>query len=311
MNNIIKKHAYLIIADRNQEQLKLLVGLLDSSKNDIFILIDSKSNEIDKNLSIYTKFSKVTFLDRIPIYWGSYSQVQAQLNLIKESIFGEYYYYHYLSGLDLPLCSQEVIHNFFEKNENKIFITFSKDVDKKSLNNRTKKYFGTKYFRSHQTLTSKIKKFFFHKVNKLSVMVTKSRLKDRYLGFGSNWVSLNHSFALKLLKNEEWIYQKFNNGFLVDELFMPSVIIKEKLEDTIYYNVSMINKETEFQGNLRYINWWDGTPYVWKLKDYETLKKARLHGHLFSRKFDNKIDDKIISKVIEELIPLDNNKGEN
>lgn len=39
----MKKHAYLIIANKNPEQLKKLLGSLDDERNDIYLLIDKKS----------------------------------------------------------------------------------------------------------------------------------------------------------------------------------------------------------------------------------------------------------------------------
>lgn len=36
----MKKHAYLIIANRNPNQLKMLLSVLDDSRNDIYLYID-------------------------------------------------------------------------------------------------------------------------------------------------------------------------------------------------------------------------------------------------------------------------------
>ena len=66
----MKRHAYLIIAHKNFEQLKKLLVLLDDAQNDIFILIDKKS-VFDKNdfLQICEK-SNVQFVKRIHVNWG-------------------------------------------------------------------------------------------------------------------------------------------------------------------------------------------------------------------------------------------------
>lgn len=46
MNLVIKmgKHAYLIIANRNPNQLNQLLNTLDDSRNDIYLLLDKKSS---------------------------------------------------------------------------------------------------------------------------------------------------------------------------------------------------------------------------------------------------------------------------
>ena len=46
----IKKHAYLIIAHTNFDQLQKLVKMLDNDKNDIFIHVDKKAKTFDKSL---------------------------------------------------------------------------------------------------------------------------------------------------------------------------------------------------------------------------------------------------------------------
>lgn len=73
------KHAYLIMAHGNFEQLQFLVHLLDCGQNDIFIHIDKKTEICD--LSLKTKYSAVTIFQKYKIYWGTYSQVECELFL--------------------------------------------------------------------------------------------------------------------------------------------------------------------------------------------------------------------------------------
>lgn len=63
------KHAYLIIANRNPNQLNLLLNTLDDSRNDIYLLIDKKS--INKFYNIFKPmYSSLYMIDPIDIYWG-------------------------------------------------------------------------------------------------------------------------------------------------------------------------------------------------------------------------------------------------
>lgn len=78
------KQAYLIIAHNKIEQLKFLVSLLDYEQHDIYILFDKKAmitggekNQIE-NL---VRKSTVSFTKEIPIYWGDYSLVEAEMEL--------------------------------------------------------------------------------------------------------------------------------------------------------------------------------------------------------------------------------------
>lgn len=64
--------------------------------------------------------------------------VKAELLLLETaSMKGPYDYYHLLSGVDLPIKSQDYIHHFFEKNKGYEFVPYScgeanlKDLERK------------------------------------------------------------------------------------------------------------------------------------------------------------------------------------
>lgn len=291
------KHAYLIIANRNINQLNILVKSIDDSRNDIFLLVDKKSGMDISSLS--TLKSGLFILNEINIYWGSYSQIQAEINLFRAASENmKYDFYHLISGLDLPLASQNEIHEFFDEHLDNNFLTFSSKSSKKDLDNRFRYHFFRKHYRSDSAFLNIFRKAqnVFYKVFK------KSNKSDLNIVFGSNWVSLNDKFVRYLLSKTKWIEKTFKYGYLVDELFIHMLITNdEKFKSTIYDNYAVNDRADEFQGNLRYINWWDGKPYTWKINDYDVLENAHKRGHLFSRKFDEHVDSEIISKVLKNL----------
>lgn len=125
-------HAYLIIAYNDFELLKCLIRMLDYPYNDIYIHIDKKSKKFKQNDFIgITKYSKLYFIKREKVYWGGYSQVNCEINLLKSAKNRKSYsYYHLLSGADLPIKSIEEIYNFFENNLGKEFISFDVENEK-------------------------------------------------------------------------------------------------------------------------------------------------------------------------------------
>lgn len=292
------KHAYLIIAYNKFEQLKFLTKLLDDPQNDIYIFIDSKVNdetfnqlkdEYDNLLS----YSQVFFTPRVNVYWGDYSLIEAEMICFKTASAGEYDYYHLLSGVDLPLVSQKKIHYFFEENRGKIFLTSpSKEViEGNHVADRIKyKNIFTKYSRRN---LNNYQYFCLEVVRKIYVglqrLLRMDRIKkyDVKLGFASNWVSIDHETVKLLLDKEPFIEKVFNGQLLVDELFIPTVLNQFGYSYKIYRKDKNSSPQ-KFQGNLRYINWWDGSPYEWtdSKKDLEQLRYAVSSGHFFSRKFD-------------------------
>ena len=65
-------HAYLIMADKNIEQLKRLLKLLDAPDNDIFLHIDKKASHFMKDINSQTICTKssVVCVPSIDVKWG-------------------------------------------------------------------------------------------------------------------------------------------------------------------------------------------------------------------------------------------------
>lgn len=293
------KHAYLIIANNKFDQLAYLLELLDDTRNDIFLMIDGKSDlQPDKIKLLRRSISKASlyFSNRINIFWGSYSQIKAEMclfQLARET--GHYVYYHLISGVDLPLHSQEYIHNFFDQHPNKVFLTMTSNLAfkrAKIMNRVIYDHYFIKYS-AHSLYNLKYGKLFrvLEKVNlgiqKISGLGAMRKRNLPEIRYASNWLSLDESSVDFLLGNEARIKKIFKHAFLCDELFVPTVLFSDsKFEDKLYWDEPVHDVPDELQGNLRYINWWDGSPYVWQDKDIAVLKEAASMGHLFARKFD-------------------------
>ena len=117
----MKKHAYLIIAHNEFYILEKLIKLIDNEKNDIFLHIDKKVKNFDfKKFERMVKKSNLYFTKRIDVVWASSSQIKCELLMLEEATKkGNYSYYHLISGVDLPIKSQEYIHDFFDNCGNK------------------------------------------------------------------------------------------------------------------------------------------------------------------------------------------------
>jgi len=305
-----EKHAYLIIANNKFNQLAYLLELLDDARNDIFLMIDGKSDlQPDKIKLLRNSVIKahLYFSDRINIYWGGYSQIKAEMCLFQLARkTGHYVYYHLISGVDLPLHSQEYIHNFFDHHPDKIFLTMTSNLAfkrSKIMNRVIYNYYFIKYS-AHSLPNFKYGKL-FRLLEKTSLgiqMITglgaMRRKKLPVIYYASNWLSLDESSVDFLLSNESKIKKIFRHAFLCDELFVPTVLFSDpRIKDKLYWDEPDHNIPNELLGNLRYINWWDGSPYVWQDKDISALKEAASMGHLFARKFDLEQAPKLKSAI--------------
>lgn len=293
------KQAYLIIAHNKIEQLKFLLSLLDYEKHDIFILFDKKAiiTENQKNdLRQIVMKSSLFFTKEIPIYWGDYSQVAAELELFETASKQEQYsMYHLLSGVDLPLDTAENIYNFFDSRKEYNFLTMVSD--ELYIRNKVYERVAFKTMFPHltvRTINNNFLRSFLKIYRKFEVELQRIFKVDCFkkfnleLKYASNWCSLNKKAVDILLGEKKLIASIFKNTKVNDELFISTILQKHQLLDTVYSIEPTNDEPTDFQGNLRYINWWDGSPYTWtdSSDDINQLKRGKALGHKFSRKFD-------------------------
>lgn len=294
----MKKHAYLIMAHNNFEQLNKLLQLLDYEENDIYVHIDKKSKLDKEYLLKHIKKSNVIFTDRVKVTWGSFSQIQAELVLLKESVKNNYEYYHLISGFDMPLKKQQDIHEFFNKNTGKIFVHFRKDDDYEGIDERIKYYYIATDFRKKKGLEKVIKYAFFKSFLLLQKLFRVNRLKNNMdiIKSGANWFSIPNDLAKYIVENEERIVKKYKRTFCGDEVFLQTLVYNNnEFKDRLYYK----GFDDNYISILRKIEWKDKKPYVWQEKDFEYL--INLDNFFFARKFNENSDNKIIDKIYEYL----------
>ena len=123
----MKRHAYLVMAHNQIELLKDLLKSLDVNENDIYLHIDAKSDINITDLNDVVQQAELFFTERISVYWGGYSQIEATLILLKEATKTEHAYYHMLSGVDLPLKNIKQINAFYNKSDREFIRFFSQE----------------------------------------------------------------------------------------------------------------------------------------------------------------------------------------
>lgn len=286
--NVKDRHAYLIIAHEKEELLRVLIRQLDHVDNDIYIHIDKKA-PFDGS-SYKTKFSALRILEeRIDARWGDYSLVEVELLLFRfASSHGAYSYYHLLSGVDMPIKSQEYIHKFCKENYGKEFIGYA-NISQEELRYRSSHIFLFSRLLKSRNLLIRSIRFLFIKIQDL---IGYDRNKDCVIMKGSQWCSLTNNFVSYLLDHQEDVERMFKRTFCPDEMFIHTICWNSTFKDKIYNS----NVEEEFDGCKRYINWVNGELLPITKDDIEVLNKS---NGWFARKFMT-IDEaiSITNKVI-------------
>ena len=291
-------HAYLIIAHNNFDQLQLLINLLDDNRNDIFIHIDKK---IEKLPLLTVNKSKLFILDnRIDVRWGDVSQIQAELSLFETAINNNHYeYYHLISGVDLPIKTNDYVHEFFKNNKGKEFVGYSNVCSEKLKKNVCYYHVLTRYYRHDKIILKiafKITRTILEAI--INIFSTRNNIITD-LRKGANWVSITHEFCKYIVERKAELLKQYKHTRCCDEIFIQTLLWNSPFKDNIY------NTEEEFKGCMRLIDWKRGRPYVFG-KEYEHDKKLITSSeYLFARKFDiNKYPD-----MVTFVVNMINNKN--
>lgn len=287
-----ERHAYLILAHKNWNQLKKLVELLDDERNDIYIHIDKKSQVGEDTLEAIRRAvakSEVCFVDRVEVQWGDYSVVEAELRLFRAAVPGNYQYFHLISGMDLPLKSQDEIHAYYKQHSGKEFIQFLDDGWTKKTQTRVKYYWlfqgklGSRRERSPLYIIQRM-------LLGVQKLIGVNRCRKYTAKTGAQWISITRNLAICLCENDQLIKKRFARTFCPDEWVAQTTAIDNGFKDSVY----CIQPADAKSSILRYIDWKRGTPYVFRASDYDELMESDC---LFARKFDETVDNDIIERI--------------
>lgn len=277
------KHAYLILAHTDYKLLDILVRQLDDERNDIYVHIDKKSPFPEE---LQTKKAGLFFVEqRIDVRWGDYSVVEAELRLFELASSKQWYsYYHLLSGVDLPIKSQDYIHEFCDKHEGKLFIGFA-DCDASELWYRAQHWFlFSKHFRTTNVLIRGIRRAGLMIQDAFGYKRTDLEIKK-----GCQWCSLTHDFVKYVIESKDFIRQTFHHTFAPDEMFIQTLSWNSTFKNKVLEN------ENEWNGCLRFVKWRNGELLPITLED---LNQLRSSNKLFARKFSSSSLD-VINHVIK------------
>ena len=231
-----------------------------------------------------TTRSPLFIVDSISVEWGDISICDAEVILYDAVVKSccNYARVHLLSGVDLPLKTQQEIHDFFNIYKDLEFIDLKR-------NENFEKRMKYHYFFFSQSRNSIILTL-LRRMLLLPQIIFVNRLKNCPLQFayGSNWTSL----TLRAVKEIVVVYKKYRKLFLYtscsDEHFQQMILLSN---GSFHFSQ---------KGNVRYIDWSQhlSSPKNLTIEDFDSLVNSDC---LFARKFDINVDLTIIKKIIDKI----------
>lgn len=284
------KHAFLIMAYNNWNQLKTLISLLDDSRNSIYVHVDAKSTEFP--ISFFNNavsHATLEFIPRIRVTWGGSSQIDCEISLLSHALESHSDYYHLLSGMDLPLHTMDYIDNFFKQHAGLEFIHFSELGDSVDIRVRDR----ISVYHPFQNILG----LNMQKVTQIAEILQRTLQIDRLrghqnilLGKGANWFSITDDFARYTISQWPNYCHMFASSLCADELFLQTIAVNSPFGENIFHP----QPDDNYVANARFIEWDHGTPRILHIDDFEKLKHST---RLFARKFDERVDNNIIEAI--------------
>ena len=274
------KHAYCIMAHGNWKQLQLLVAMIDDRRNDIYLHVDAKS--VDDYIAmggVSVCNSLLKLIKSEDVRWSDISQAAVEVELFRAVCHSgaAYSRIHLISGADLPIKSQDDIHDFF-KDKQEEFI----DISAPSQYIRRIKYY-------HFFVRERRKRRWAEIMRKLLILLQVpfiNRLKKCPLqyAYGANWCSLTQRAVKEIV--DKWVVYRpiFTHSTSCDELYKQMILL------------SAGNFKFAKEGCLRYVDFssQQPSPKTLRMEDYDKIIGSNC---VFARKFNMNVDGEIVDKI--------------
>lgn len=289
----IKKHAFLVMMHNKDNNVQRIINLYDNENIYFFIHVDKKYKDFD--YSFTSKKSKIIYIRRKSLVWGTYSLVKCEMDLLDSALkAGDFDYFHLISGNDFVLHNVSAFLKFFSDNKNSYIglNDLHKSFDNNQKSERTKfYYFLNSIINRNKTCTlSRILLFFQRVFIKAQKIFRIDRNKNKKICAGSQWFSITKEVAAFLCDNKTYIKKEFSYTECPDELFIRTLIeVKNPSFKIVDYN-------------LRLIDWDRGSPYYWNFDDLPEIIDKNDSYYFIRKVKDIKLINELEKNIKKENI---------
>lgn len=245
---MMMKHAILILAHKNVNQLCRLVKYFDTNC-DVYIHIDKKQPigiDDEKRLSEYPQVKVVS--REYNVNWGGTSVLESEMYLLRIAVQSSgAEYYHLISGQDYPTRPLDYFLDFFKRNAGKEFISYQ-HLPHPNWEDNTFRRLQYYYPYDYATGRNNPRQWVREQVKLQQSKGAKRPIPDEFdhLYGSSQWFSITRKAATELLDYTDHspsLYGKMWMTFAPEECYVATVL------------VNLLGKENIVPWNLRFIRW--------------------------------------------------------
>jgi hypothetical protein len=270
--------AYCVICHKYTPVLEALVEWLGDD-NDFYIHVDAKVDIVP--FEPLRNIPNVFFVEnRINVYWGGYSQIEAYLATIKATCRNRYDYIALVSGDTLPLRSNTDIKHFLCEHGLDTEYIIERRSDMRLAERIMYRYpeIGNRYRTGKPFWRIRFK---FHLFRKHKTIFTQ-------FSYGSVWFIITSAFRdymFEYLERNPWYKEEFAESYCGDEMFFHMLI----------KNSPFASHTSRLE--TMYVDWYTGPdkPRTLDESDLERLLSAKClddgrHHFLYARKVSDNIN---------------------
>ena len=276
------KIAHLILCHTDPEIVKRTATRL-AEFSDVYIHIDKKA---DKEPFILQDDPRVFYLEkRYDVGWGTWTSVQAEVELIREALSKgkEYDRLVLLQGLDYPIKSDHEIEAFFYANKDTEFIKGCMPLA--SPLDKIRYKVTVPHFSVCRNIFTKALNVLFRKLNleiRKGIISENGKNYDLYWG-SAQWALTGKcaGYIVDFYDSHDSFNRWFYMASTVDELYFTTIVHNSRFRDNVPKAQVRSGDIGDFM-NLDYFKYLPGHIKVFDEKDYDEL--TRLDGFLYARK---------------------------
>jgi hypothetical protein len=287
-------HAFLITAYKDAAQLFVLIDELKRYDGHIYLHIDRKSRQLRRAAGARFGTDQAVSIVRDPVKvsWGGFSHLNAILRLLRMAFEApSHSHFHLLSGQDFPVVDPSTFRLFFERNQDKQFITCFPLPDNQWKGGGLDRL---RYFHLNDILD--LRSPIFRAIDKVCVKIQKATKRERKLPDyvdricgGGTWWSLSRNGAdeiVRFIEEHPDYISCFSNTSCSEEVFFQTILYNSPVKDAIAEN------------DLRYVVWTrraSGYPAHLDDSDFEKIVSSKA---VFARKFDSNISVALRNRLV-------------
>lgn len=271
---------YLILAHHKFDQALRLVERLAGPESSFVFHIDSAANSagVADFRERLERFERVRYAQRVSSAWGAYHQALAVMRCVQAALelMQPCDRYVLLSGQDYPIKGRQHILEFFDNHPDTEFIeAFPLDVMDAGSPGWSPYY---RFRRYH----------FWIGDHHFTVPFVRKGAPPIPIHHGSTWWALTRdavAYIAQQFDTNVELRRYLRSGFLVDEVYVPSLLMASRFSAKISGN------------NVTFAQWTPTSGPHPKTLRVDDLEQLLASPKLFARKFDASVDGKLMDEL--------------